>query len=319
MAVARCGLPHPAAQRACCLPARPSLQLRGGSSPFPRELAEEVDIFFSAHGVPLSYIEEGEQSGLGGMARSGSVRVHGAAVRVLAPPAHAATNGCLLCITSHLGPHSIPFPPGDPYREEMEECVELVMAELRRRGVRNPHTLAYQSRVGPVEWLRPYTDDSIRCGGGAGQGGDECGRGGGAAGPVQLGGALGIPGEGRCLLTSTTHQECCSVACSVACPCPNVPRPTLLCLHCAGSWHRTACAACWRCPSPLSASILKRWRRLTANTGATLKHVSAAARPAACSCLPLLASRCRPAATLVLGHNQPCCFTAAPGLLPAPH
>lgn len=63
MAVARCGLPHPAAQRACCLPARPSLQLRGGSSPFPRELAEEVDIFFSAHGVPLSYIEEGERSG----------------------------------------------------------------------------------------------------------------------------------------------------------------------------------------------------------------------------------------------------------------
>jgi ferrochelatase len=84
-------------------------QLRGSSSPFPRELGEEVDIFFSAHGVPLSYIEE-----------------------------------------------------GDPYREEMEECVELVMAELRRRGVRNPHTLAYQSRVGPVEWLRPYTDDSIR-------------------------------------------------------------------------------------------------------------------------------------------------------------
>lgn len=61
--------------------------------------------------------------------------------------------------------HPLPPPPGDPYREEMEECVELVMAELRRRGVANPHTLAYQSRVGPVEWLRPYTDDSIRCGG----------------------------------------------------------------------------------------------------------------------------------------------------------
>lgn len=27
----------------------------------------------------------------------------------------------------------------------------------------NDHTLAYQSRVGPVEWLQPYTDDSIRC------------------------------------------------------------------------------------------------------------------------------------------------------------
>lgn len=44
----------------------------------------------------------------------------------------------------------------------MEECVALVMAELRRRGVDNSHTLAYQSRVGPVQWLQPYTDDSIK-------------------------------------------------------------------------------------------------------------------------------------------------------------
>eukprot|EP00803_Ostreobium_quekettii_P000914 evm.model.scf_621EXC.2 EVM.evm.TU.scf_621EXC.2 scf_621EXC:34609-37407(-) len=71
---------------------------------------EGVEVFFSAHGVPKSYVE-------------------------LA---------------------------GDPYKEEMEECVGLIMAELRRRGVDNHHTLAYQSRVGPVEWLRPYTDQSIR-------------------------------------------------------------------------------------------------------------------------------------------------------------
>lgn len=44
----------------------------------------------------------------------------------------------------------------------MEHCIQLIMAELRRRGVANSHTLAYQSRVGPVEWLQPYTDD--RCG-----------------------------------------------------------------------------------------------------------------------------------------------------------
>lgn len=43
-----------------------------------------------------------------------------------------------------------------------EECVALIMNELKRRGRSNPHTLAYQSRVGPVEWLKPYTDDSIR-------------------------------------------------------------------------------------------------------------------------------------------------------------
>ncbi len=42
----------------------------------------------------------------------------------------------------------------------------LIMAEVARRGYGNHHTLAYQSRVGPVEWLQPYTDDSIRCVGG---------------------------------------------------------------------------------------------------------------------------------------------------------
>ncbi|KAL4514353.1 hypothetical protein Ndes2526B_g03979 [Nannochloris sp. 'desiccata'] len=68
-----------------------------------------VEIFFSAHGVPQSYVDE-----------------------------------------------------GDPYKEEMEHCVQLILEELRRRNVTNSHTLAYQSRVGPVEWLRPYTDDSIR-------------------------------------------------------------------------------------------------------------------------------------------------------------
>lgn len=68
-----------------------------------------AEIFFSAHGVPQSYVEE-----------------------------------------------------GDPYKEEMEQCVCLIMSELNARGINNSHTLAYQSRVGPVEWLRPYTDDSIR-------------------------------------------------------------------------------------------------------------------------------------------------------------
>ena len=71
---------------------------------------EEATIFFSAHGVPSTYVTEA----------------------------------------------------GDPYKEEMEQCVALVMGELTARGVRNPHTLAYQSRVGPVEWLKPYTDTTIR-------------------------------------------------------------------------------------------------------------------------------------------------------------
>ena len=69
-----------------------------------------MEIFFSAHGVPVSYVEEA----------------------------------------------------GDPYKEEMEQCISLIMQELQRRRISNHHTLAYQSRVGPVQWLQPYTDVTIR-------------------------------------------------------------------------------------------------------------------------------------------------------------
>lgn len=49
-------------------------------------------IFFSAHGVPVSYVENA----------------------------------------------------GDPYQKQMEECIDLIMAELKARGVLNDHKLAYQ-------------------------------------------------------------------------------------------------------------------------------------------------------------------------------
>ncbi len=67
---------------------------------------EQAHIFFSAHGVPVSYVEES----------------------------------------------------GDPYQQEIEKCATLIMAQL---NTPNAYTLAYQSRVGPVEWLQPYTDQAI--------------------------------------------------------------------------------------------------------------------------------------------------------------
>ena len=74
-------------------------------------------VFFSAHGVPRSYVEEA----------------------------------------------------GDPYQREIEACAELIMKKLQADlGHANPCTLAYQSRVGPVEWLRPYTDDALHDLGAAG-------------------------------------------------------------------------------------------------------------------------------------------------------
>ncbi|MFE1747434.1 ferrochelatase [Coleofasciculus sp. H7-2] len=68
---------------------------------------DQVHLFFSAHGVPVSYVEEA----------------------------------------------------GDPYQREIEDCTALIMQTLNRP---NPHTLAYQSRVGPVEWLKPYTEDALK-------------------------------------------------------------------------------------------------------------------------------------------------------------
>lgn len=50
----------------------------------------------------------------------------------------------------------------DPYKAQTEGTVALATERLRQLGFTNNITLAYQSRVGPVEWLRPYTDDKIR-------------------------------------------------------------------------------------------------------------------------------------------------------------
>lgn len=72
------------------------------------------------------------------------------------------TAGVEVFFSAHGVPKSYVELAGDPYKEEMEECVDLIMRELKKRNITNHHTLAYQSRVGPVEWLKPYTDDSIR-------------------------------------------------------------------------------------------------------------------------------------------------------------
>jgi ferrochelatase len=47
---------------------------------------------------------------------------------------------------------------GDPYEQEIRATFETLQRHLGW-----PHiTLCYQSRVGPLEWLRPYTEDVIR-------------------------------------------------------------------------------------------------------------------------------------------------------------
>lgn len=73
---------------------------------FPDQDPSRIHIVFSAHSVPVRYIEE-----------------------------------------------------GDPYLDQTRETVGSVMQRL---GSDRPHSLSFQSKVGPVKWLRPSTDEMIR-------------------------------------------------------------------------------------------------------------------------------------------------------------
>jgi ferrochelatase len=57
--------------------------------------------------------------------------------------------------------HSIPesyVREGDPYLEQTKRSVELIMDRLGRR---NTYELSFQSKIGPVKWLAPATNDVI--------------------------------------------------------------------------------------------------------------------------------------------------------------
>nr|NP_524613.1 ferrochelatase, isoform A [Drosophila melanogaster]Q9V9S8.1 RecName: Full=Ferrochelatase, mitochondrial; AltName: Full=Heme synthase; AltName: Full=Protoheme ferro-lyase; Flags: Precursor [Drosophila melanogaster]AAF57206.1 ferrochelatase, isoform A [Drosophila melanogaster] len=58
--------------------------------------------------------------------------------------------------------HSLPLKAvnrGDAYPSEIGASVHMVMQEL---GQTNPYSLAWQSKVGPLPWLAPATDDAIK-------------------------------------------------------------------------------------------------------------------------------------------------------------
>lgn len=73
---------------------------------FPETVRGDVDILFSAHGIPERLVKK-----------------------------------------------------GDPYSHQIEETVAAIMAARR---LSHPHHLCFQSRVGPVKWLEPSTEDTIR-------------------------------------------------------------------------------------------------------------------------------------------------------------
>ena len=60
--------------------------------------------------------------------------------------------------------HGVPqsyIEAGDPYQEQIQKCVEEISKLLPSEGDGVKVHLSYQSRVGPIEWLRPYTDDVL--------------------------------------------------------------------------------------------------------------------------------------------------------------
>jgi ferrochelatase len=57
--------------------------------------------------------------------------------------------------------HSIPeryVHEGDPYLDQTKASVERIMDRLGRK---NPYQLSFQSKIGPVKWLEPFTNDVI--------------------------------------------------------------------------------------------------------------------------------------------------------------
>ncbi len=67
-----------------------------------------------------------------------------------------------ICFTAHGVPISYVEEAGDPYKQEIEDCSLLIIDKIERSlGFSNSYTLSYQSRVGPEEWLQPYTEDVL--------------------------------------------------------------------------------------------------------------------------------------------------------------
>ena len=63
-----------------------------------------------------------------------------------------------LLFSAH-GLPEIKIKKGDPYQWQVEETVKRIMLELKEDNL--DHTISYQSRVGPLKWIGPSTDDEI--------------------------------------------------------------------------------------------------------------------------------------------------------------
>jgi len=63
-----------------------------------------------------------------------------------------------LVFSAHSIPEKLVTERGDPYRDQMRQTVQGV---LEKSGWRGPSTLAWQSKLGPIKWLGPSTEETI--------------------------------------------------------------------------------------------------------------------------------------------------------------
>ncbi|MCH9780084.1 MAG: ferrochelatase [Alphaproteobacteria bacterium] len=78
----------------------------------------------------------------------------------------AHTDSCLIVFSAHGLPQRI-VDEGDPYILQVEQAASAIVQALFQLGDEAdipvpPHAICFQSRVGPVAWVKPYTDEYIR-------------------------------------------------------------------------------------------------------------------------------------------------------------
>lgn len=67
----------------------------------------------------------------------------------------------VLILSAHSLPQSV-VDKGDPYVSHCEEGKQIITQILQERGIKfSDIKLAYQSKVGPMRWLSPFTSDTI--------------------------------------------------------------------------------------------------------------------------------------------------------------
>ncbi len=85
------------------------------------------------------------------------------------PPPRTSSEPLLQLLFSAHGVPTVYIEEGDPYKSEIESCVKNIsfrVKQILRERNRDRETpieisLAYQSHVGPVEWLKPYMNKAI--------------------------------------------------------------------------------------------------------------------------------------------------------------